>query len=272
MLKPIHIEARDLGNAWFETLYEILEKGYVYTIDRGSYAGQKRLEYDWVTIHIKQPWQLPLVPKIPAHYGVPDPCDEDYLYGRGEYKESYIEYLMSGEVKDGESYTYGQRLTKYQIPISWRHSYSDSAFEGILIQDEEIWNDPTIIQCDDENNVAYLNQIELFNWTYHNKGFRNNQMVLQIAHPTDMLLKDPPCLRHIDTRIQDGALHFYPYFRSWDLFNGFPANLAAIENLKQYCAACIGVQNGEIIATSEDTMVSKVMIIAMKIPTYIWID
>ena len=76
-------------------------------------------------------------------------------------------------------------------------------------------------------------------------------MVLQVAHPTDMLLQDPPCLRHIDTRIQDGKLHFYPYFRSWDLWGGFPANLGGIQLLKEYVAAEIGVEDGEIIASSK---------------------
>ena len=66
-----------------------------------------------------------------------------------------------------------------------------------------------------------------------------------------MLLNDPPCLRHIDTRIQDGKLHFFPYFRSWDLWGGFPANLAAIELMKEYIASEIGVGNGEIIAASK---------------------
>jgi thymidylate synthase len=97
----------------------------------------------------------------------------------------------------------------------------------------------------------FLNQVELLIWTYKNKGYRNNQMVLQVAQPTDMLLQDPPCLRHIDTRIQDGKLHFFPYFRSWSLWGGLPANLAAIELMKQYVAAEIGVENGEIIASSK---------------------
>jgi len=249
-MKTTKIVARDLGDAWFQTLYKILEPdaAFVYTIDRGSYAGQKRLEFDWVTIQIKQPWTLPLVPKIEPHYGVPDPCDEDYLYGRGEFTKSYIEYLMSGEVEEGESYTYGQRLTKYPISIDYIKSYLNE--KNIVVSEQDIWENDKIISINKDNpDDCYLNQTELLIWTYKNKGYRNNQMVLQIAHPTDMLLQDPPCLRSIDTRIQDGALHFYPYFRSWDLFNGFPANLAAIENLKQYCAACIGVENGEIIAT-----------------------
>ena len=76
-------------------------------------------------------------------------------------------------------------------------------------------------------------------------------MVLQIAHPTDTLLLDPPCLRSIDTRIQDNKLHFVIYFRSWDLWGGFPANLAAIQQMKEYMASQIGVEDGEIIASSK---------------------
>jgi len=79
-----------------------------------------------------------------------------------------------------------------------------------------------------------------------------NQAILQVAEPEDNLLDDPPCLRHIDMRIRDKeTLIFYPYFRSWDLWGGFPANLAAIAVLQEYMANLIGVQQGPIIAASK---------------------
>jgi thymidylate synthase len=99
--------------------------------------------------------------------------------------------------------------------------------------------------------LCSFNQIERLIKTYKEDGHRNNQMILQVAQPSDIELDDPPCLRHIDTKIQNGKLHFYPYFRSWDAYSGLPANLYAIEILKQYCADEIGVGNGEIIATSK---------------------
>jgi len=46
-------------------------------------------------------------------------------------------------------------------------------------------------------------------------------------------------------------LHFYIYFRSWDLWNGFPANLAVISILQEYMALEIGVDPGEFICTSK---------------------
>jgi thymidylate synthase len=245
MLNPQFIEARDLGDAWFQCLYRILDEGYMFTIDRGSYAGQRRLEFDFATIHIKFPGTRPLLPQIEAHHSIPNPVADDYL-------DDYVSYLMTGEIKPGESYTYGQRMTKASFRPDWL-KYDLEKFKDILIQENDAWNNEKIIIREKKDVMInnFLSQVELLIWTYKNKGYRNNQMILQVAQPTDMLLQDPPCLRHIDTRIQDGKLHFYPYFRSWDLFSGFPANLGGIQLLKEYVASEIGVEDGEIIASSK---------------------
>ncbi len=238
---PIHIEATSLSDAWFQAVYKCIETGRDHTIDRGSYEGQKRLEFDYITLHIKYPGVRPLLPRIPGHYGLPNPVGDDYL-------DDYVPYLMTGALKPGESYTYGQRICKYPLPPEY-HDYSSSSNADILVQERDIWENENIIVR--ENGNLYLNQIELLIWTYKNKGFRNNQMVLQVAHPCDMLLADPPCLRSIDTRIQDGKLHFIIYFRSWDLWGGMPANLAGIQVMKEYIASEIGVDDGAMIASSK---------------------
>jgi thymidylate synthase len=213
MLKPIFIEATTLSDAWFQSVYKCIEVGREFIIDKGSFEGQKRLEFDYITIHIKKPGEKPLLPKLPVHYNIPDPVDENYL-------NDYVSYLMTSEKKKGEQYTYGERLCK--------------VFSNTLYNDSNL-----------------INQINYICGCYKHRGYRNNQMVLQIAQPSDLLLNDPPCLRSIDTRIQDGKLHFYPYFRSWDLWGGFPANLAAIQILKEYMTSEIGVEDGEIIASSK---------------------
>lgn len=240
-LRPIHIDATTLTDAWFQTVYKCLEVGKDFIIDRGSYKGEKRLEFDYITMHIKKPGERPLLPQIPSHYSLPNPVADDYLDG-------YLPYLMTGVTKPGESYTYGQRICRYPLTHA-RDAYRTKEYEHILIQEREAWDNRNIII--EENDTLYLNQMELLIWTYKNKGHRNNQMVLQVAHPADMLLQDPPCLRAIDTRIQDGKLNFIIYFRSWDLWGGFPANLAAMQMMKEYIASEVGVEDGEIIASSK---------------------
>ena len=85
----------------------------------------------------------------------------------------------------------------------------------------------------------------------YKQGHRTNQATFEIAQPDDIALGDPPCLRLIDTRIQDGKLHFFVYFRSWDAWGGYPANMAGLQRVKEFLAYEIGVEDGELWACSK---------------------
>jgi len=207
-MKPEFIEARDLPDAWFQCVYRLLETcreppgratGHEYVIERGSYKGQKRLEFDFVIVHIKYPGVRPLLPDIPPSIGIPNPVAEGYL-------EEYLPYLMTSAKQPGEDYTYGQYL---------------------------------------EPQIAEVIRM------YKEDGYGTNQAYMTVGDPQSIYLNDPPCLRGIDTRVKEGRLHFILYFRSWDLWNGFPANLGAIQLLKEYMASSVGVEDGEIIASSK---------------------
>jgi thymidylate synthase len=239
------IKARDLPDLWFQAVHDILDRGRRFTIDRGSYAGQTRLEYDYFSAVVRHPATQPLLPDIPPACGIPNPVEESYIYGGEGYERSYVEYLMTGAKAEGESYTYGERLTRAPLTghkLDWWREQNTEIIDFREVDGKMVF---------EEKGQLYLNQIEWAIHTYKNYGYRNNQMVLQVAHPTDMTLLDPPCLRSIDTRIQEEALHFIVYFRSWDLWGGLPANLAGIQNLKQYMADEIGVADGQMIVESK---------------------
>jgi len=191
------IEARDIPEAWFLCLRKTLSEGYEYKIDRGSYAGQRRKELDFVVVQVRNPGTRPLIPDVPQ--GVPPPTSMEYV-------ESYLPYLMTAHKGEGEQYTYGQYLEK-QIP--------------------------QVIKM------------------YKEDGYNTNQAFMAVGDDQSIFLSDPPCLRGIDTRIHDQKLHFFVYFRSWDLWAGFPSNLAAIQLLKEYMASEIGVDDGELLAMSK---------------------
>ena len=89
-MRPVFIEARDLPDAWFQCIYRIFENDGVheYIIDRGSFEGNKRREFDLVMVHIKYPGTIPLIPDIPPELGVPAPTSMDYV-------EEYLQYLIS---------------------------------------------------------------------------------------------------------------------------------------------------------------------------------
>ena len=191
------IKARDLCEAWFLCLRRALTEGYEYKIERGSYAGQRRKELDFVVVQIEHPGTRPLVPDVPQ--GVPAPSSMEYV-------ESYLPYLMTAHRREGEQYTYGQYLEK---------------------------------------------QIDEVIRMYREDGYNTNQAYMAVGDSQSIYLNDPPCLRMIDTRVREGKLNFVVYFRSWDLWAGFPSNLAAIQLVKEYMAAEIGVDDGELIASSK---------------------
>ncbi|ODS38282.1 MAG: hypothetical protein A7316_08385 [Candidatus Altiarchaeales archaeon WOR_SM1_86-2] len=82
------------------------------------------------------------------------------------------------------------------------------------------------------------------------KNDRQNTMV--IRRPEDLDSPDPPCLTVMDTEILDNKLHFIVYFRSWDAYAGFPANIAGFQLLKEYMASEIGVEPGKTMAFSKN--------------------
>jgi thymidylate synthase len=191
------IEARDLSEAWFLSLCKVLDEGYDYKIERGSYEGQMRKQLELVLVQIHYPETRPLIPDVPQ--GVPPPSTIDYV-------ESYLPYLMTAHRKDGEQYTYGQYL---------------------------------------EKQIAEVIRM------YREDGYNTNQAFMAVGDDRSIYLDDPPCLRMIDTRVLDDKLSFIAYFRSWDLWAGFPSNLAAMQLLKEYMASEIGVKDGDLVAISK---------------------
>jgi thymidylate synthase len=220
-LVPVFIDAFDLDDAWFATLSAILDKGKVYTITRGSYKGAKRLEFDFVVVRVKKPSHQ-IIPLIPEGLNIPAPTDMEYIQG-------YLSYLLTGAKTDTEDYTYGERLVDPKVRIKTEK-------EGRELMQEL---------------PLKVNQIEEVIRIYKEDGFGTNQAVMEIGMPSDIQLSDPPCLRLIDTRIRHNKLHFILYFRSWDLWGGFPSNLGGLQLVKQYMADMIGVDDGEMIAVSK---------------------
>jgi len=220
-LEQVFIDAFDLDDAWFQCLSRILEKGHVYTITKGSYKDQRRLEFDYAVVRVKKPSHQ-IIPIIPEGMSIPVPTDMDYIQG-------YLSYLLTGAKTKTEDYTYGERLVDPKVRV--KHT----------VDGKEMIKEMPL-------NV---NQIEEVIKMYKEQGFGTNQATMEIGMPSDIKLVDPPCLRIIDTRIRYGKLHFILYFRSWDLWGGFPSNLGGLQLVKKYMAEEIGVGDGEIIAASK---------------------
>lgn len=188
------VEATTIADSWFQCLNKIFDSGRIYTIDRGSYVNQQRLEFDYITVHIKYPRVRPLLPECPISSGIPNPASNEYL-------EEYLPYLMTSTKKSNELYTYGVDVEP---------------------QIEEI--------------IKMLKE-----------GPNTNQACMTIGNADSIKLTDPQCLKVLDFRVSDNKLHVVVYFRSNDLWGGYPVNIASIQILKEYISAEVGVEDGEIV-------------------------
>lgn len=225
-----------IPSSWFRLVYELMKGDVprsIYRIEKGSYVGSQRLEFDHVTIQIDHPGSRPLIPEIPPGLTIPPPVESmDYV------EEYFANYLMNPELETNETYRYSTWLVpgveRVIEQLRDSHGNNQAAISiGGWAKSHERW-------CCDDNIDPKTCECEI------------------VCIDTDNVIdpatnqRDPACLRICDFRLdQSRTLHMVVYFRSWDLFNGYPANLAGLQLLKEYVAQEIDAQDGRLIASSK---------------------
>lgn len=210
----MYIKAKTLPDAWFQAVYNLidydeednLKNGHLYQIDQGSYEESWRLEYPFIAIEIEFPLAKPLLPDFPLHTGLPSMADMGYVYSY------FVEYFMSAVMGPNTVYTYGSRINRPLYRNSRNHTLTQL---DLLV--ERVIEHP-----------------------------KSNQLVLQIAEPEDLLLDDPPCLRSIALKVIDRSINLHVYFRSNDLWSGFPLNLACMSLFLKYLLTMTPYSAGKI--------------------------
>ena len=86
------IFATDIQDAWFQCISKILDVGFRYEIQHGSYVGQTRLEFDQAIIFIKHPYSEPYTTPCSRRYRRPSAYRIRLANG---YIEQYLPYLMT---------------------------------------------------------------------------------------------------------------------------------------------------------------------------------
>jgi len=233
-----YVEGFDLQDAWFQCIWNVLDFGVKYKVAKGgSFEGQYRLEFPFVVIKIDNPGHRPLIPEIPKHLGLPNVVDmvEGDKTPHDAVGRYFTDYLYNPEMKGHPDYTYGHRLIGGNV---------DQVDEAIKMHKRALQEQKSY---EVRARIGKDLSIEVATITFA----ATNQATMEIGMPDDIKLKSPPCLRLIDTKIFEGKLWFFSYFRSWDLWGGFPTNLGGLQILKEYMAEEIGVPDGGMICMSK---------------------
>lgn len=229
-MKVKYIEAFDLNSAWYQTVKACMEDGFERPVFRGSRQGASRKELDYLNILVTNPGHRPLIPDVPE--GIPPPTSLKYV-------NEYLGYLMTPFKDDLEDYTYGERMTS-KIDIS----KISGAEEGHINLDMVIID--RIEGARMSEDIDQLGTITEF--LKNTPG--TNRSIITIGRDRDLALTHPPCMRLLQFKGRYGKLHLSLYFRSWDIWGGFPSNLAALQLMKEHIAKEAGLDDGVIIAAS----------------------
>ena len=215
-MEPFFLKAKTISDAWFQLIYNIFDHSYTQNIQRGSFEKEQyRLQYPGIAVYIEHPAE-DMVPIIPPALGIPSPTNMEYI------EDYFANYLMDPTISENETYRYSSRI------------HNPMPKGGTQLQ----------------RAIDMLKETPL-----------TNQAVVEIGTPEDYDVcygkddkLDPPCLRLLDFKAipyeNDMRLTVTAYFRSWDLWAGFPSNLGGLELLKQYVAGETGLENGPMYAYS----------------------
>jgi len=235
---PTLVTATSIPDAWFLLVYQLMRGDVprsVYEIDKGSYVGQKRLEFDYLLVTINHPGARPLIPDIPPGLNIPAPVENM------EYVEEYFtNYLMNPELELNETYKYATWLAPgverviEQLKGAPGNNQAAISVGGLALGP------------DDHGKALLSIKSKAFNLNVREVTDTDNEIDPGTGQ------RDPACLRLVDFRLdQENKLHMVVYFRSWDLWGGFPANLAGLQLMKEYVVDQLGCEDGVIIASSK---------------------
>ncbi len=213
---PFFLKAKTISDAWFQLIYNIFDNAYKQEIQRGSFEKEQyRLQYPGIAVYIEHPGE-DMVPTMPPGSGLPAPTTMEYI------EDYFVNYLMDPKLSENETYKYASRI---HHPMPKGGTQIERVME--MLKETPMTNQAVIEIGDPED---------------HDICFGNDGKL------------DPPCLRLLDFKVipVDGELSLTVscYFRSWDLWAGFPTNLGGIELLKKLLANETGHKNGPMYAYS----------------------
>jgi thymidylate synthase len=213
---PFFLKAKTISDAWFQLIYNIFDHSYTQNIQRGSFEKEQyRLQYPGIAVYVEHPGD-DIVPTIPPGLGIPSPTSMEYI------EDYFANYLMDPNISENETYRYSSRI---HYPMPQGETQLQRAMD--MLKETPLTNQAVVeIGTPEDYDVCYGKDDKL----------------------------DPPCLRLLDFKAVPYEnrlrLTVTAYFRSWDLWAGFPSNLGGLELLKQYVAGETGLESGPMYAYS----------------------
>lgn len=241
-LHPAFIEATTIGDAWFQLLHALKEKGRVYIKTAGSNAGTDMLALDFAAGVINYPHIRPLAPEMPENSNLPSPTSDEVI------NEYFNNDLMNVELAINQEYKYSQWLLGDNKicninQVEWVIQHFKKAGLGnshcyiTIGNPDTLWNyDKPSLYCKKCKTVIY-----------------DNHDVTSLCPACHIFLEvdetkrgTSPCLRGLKFRVIDYVLTTHVVYRAWNLVSGWCTNMGGFTLLNEYIASELEIEPGPL--------------------------
>ncbi len=239
MLNPLvgHILATSIEDGWYQALDMVMTRGDSYLITGGSYEGIRRRTMPLI-VEMHNPSVRPLAPLMPEGSNIPPPTTDEKI-------QKYMEYLISAERQPNEHYTYGEDLSwliEEVLRYFKKHGHGSACGYMTIGRPETIFHYNREVDYEEVITVRDRQTQEIL----------TNRRLTNLWNRDEKIEVSSQCLRGIDVFIRGSRIIFWCYFRSQDLWGGFPENYGGIQLVKEYMGAALEIADGPIIASSKD--------------------
>lgn len=228
---PLLIRGNTIMSTWIKIIYSIMRYGIENLMDQGTDRVVREINNMVAVISDEDP-DNPNLSKNPLGLSI-------------EQVKNYQREILSGDLPPGKAYTYGNKLRQYEVhPSKINHLLN---IENNKV-DFEFKEDRSLLiknAITGEDKIK-INQVkDIIECLKRNINTKNAVGITW--HVEDELVrkhKSSPCAIFIQSLIQNNKLNLTVYFRSHDMYNGWPENAYGFRALQKEMCNSLGIELG----------------------------
>jgi thymidylate synthase len=232
---PLIIRGRTVIETWIEIIYNIMRYGVENLMDANTDRIVREINNLVAVVYDENPDE-PDLSINPLNF-----TKEQIRFYQGE--------ILSSELPKGKAYTYGNKFREYEVPSYKIDSLLNVDKEKVDFEFKKILGDKRELLIKNTkyiDNVYKINQVkDIIECLKININSKN--CVGITWHVEDELVrkhKSSPCAVFIQVLMQNDKINLTVFFRSHDMYNGWPQNAYGFRALQKEIADALGMKMG----------------------------
>ncbi|MBL7147571.1 MAG: hypothetical protein ISS82_01985 [Nanoarchaeota archaeon] len=243
---PLIVRGKSVMDTWIEIIYQIMRYGIENLMDANTDRVVREINNMVGVVYDEDPED-------------PDLSRNPLNLTKEQIKE-YAKEILNSELPPGKAYTYGNKLRAYEVPdfkidnlLNINEENVDFEFKDDLKENREL----LIKHAVKDKGIYKINQVkDMIECLKRNINSKNAVGITW--HVEDELVrkhKSSPCAVFIQAIMQNNKLNLTVFFRSHDMYGGWPQNAYGFRALQKEISNALGLKMGFLTMISGSAQV-----------------